>query len=68
VYHGTILRYAIDICTNGINLTKSSQYLDFGRGFYTTDNIEMAKDYNGSVVKTKIKDFYNELISMVARG
>jgi dCMP deaminase len=24
--------------------------------------------YNGSVVKTKIKDFYNELISMVARG
>ena len=24
--------------------------------------------YNGSVVKTKIKDFYNELISMVLGG
>ena len=25
-------------------------------------------NYNGSVVKTKIKDFYNELISMVLGG
>ena len=44
VYHGTILRYAVDIYNNGIDLKKSKPYLDFGQGFYTTDNFEMARN------------------------
>lgn len=44
VYHGTILRHAVDIFNSGIDLTKSKGFLDFGKGFYTTPNIEMAKD------------------------
>ena len=42
VYHGTILKYAYNIISNGIDLSNSKQYLDFGIGFYTTDNYEMA--------------------------
>lgn len=44
VYHGTALSHAIDICDNGIDLSKSNVYLDFGRGFYVTPDIEMAKN------------------------
>ncbi|MBR5566150.1 MAG: DUF3990 domain-containing protein [Roseburia sp.] len=44
VYHGTLLRHAVDICNNGIDLNKSKKYLDFGRGFYVTPDIEMAKN------------------------
>ena len=44
VYHGTILNYAINIFENGIDLSKSKQYLDFGRGFYATPDKEMAID------------------------
>lgn len=44
VYHGTTLRSAFDIQNNGINLKKSKYYLDFGRGFYTTDNLKMAEN------------------------
>jgi len=44
VYHGTILTYAIDISSKGVDLSKSKKYLDFGRGFYTTPDIKMVKD------------------------
>lgn len=44
VYHGTILRHATDIINNGINLNKSKTYLDFGRGFYVTPDVEMARN------------------------
>lgn len=44
VYHGTTLKYAIDICNNGIDLSKSNVHLDFGRGFYVTPDFEMAKN------------------------
>ena len=44
VYHGTTLSHAVDICDNGIDLSKSNVHLDFGRGFYVTPNIEMAKN------------------------
>ena len=44
VYHGTSLSNAINICNNGIDLSKSNKYLDFGRGFYVTPNKEMAKN------------------------
>ena len=44
VYHGTTLSHAIDICDNGIDLSKSNVHLDFGRGFYVTPDIEMAKN------------------------
>lgn len=43
IYHGTMDRYAQDICDNGIKLSKSKKYLDFGRGFYTTPSLEFAR-------------------------
>lgn len=42
LYHGTNYSSAMDICTNGINLKCSQQYLDFGAGFYTTPSYEQA--------------------------
>lgn len=42
LYHGTLDRYAFDIYTNGINLNKSKPLLDFGKGFYTTNDKELA--------------------------
>lgn len=44
VYHGTTLGNAVDIYNNGIDLSKSNTYLDFGKGFYVTPNLEMAKN------------------------
>ena len=44
VYHGTSLSNAINICNNGIDLSKSNKYLDFGKGFYVTPNEDMAKN------------------------
>ena len=44
LYHGTILQHAINILENGIDLKKSKPFLDFGRGFYTTPDIEMARN------------------------
>lgn len=44
VYHGTTLHNALDIVNNGINLNKSKEYLDFGKGFYVTPNINMANN------------------------
>jgi hypothetical protein len=44
LYHGTLDRYAFDIWQNGINLNKSKPLLDFGMGFYTTPEKELAID------------------------
>ena len=44
VYHGTTLRNAVDICNNGIDLSKSNAYLNFGKGFYVTPDFKMAKN------------------------
>ncbi len=44
LYHGTILKHAMDIFENGINLDIGKEYLDFGKGFYTTTDISMAID------------------------
>ena len=44
VYHGTILSSALDIKTNGIDLSKSKKYLDFGKGFYVTPDYKMAEN------------------------
>lgn len=38
IFHGTTLDAAIDIMTRGVDLTKSNERLDFGPGYYTTDN------------------------------
>lgn len=42
VYHGTMDRYAEDIQHNGILLTKSKEFLNFGKGFYTTPDFNFA--------------------------
>ena len=42
LYHGTIDKYAADIIYNGVNLLKSKNHLDFGRGFYTTPDKQFA--------------------------
>ena len=44
VYHGTNLSSAFDISIHGIDLNKSLPNLDFGKGFYTTDNKKKAID------------------------
>lgn len=42
-YHGTNESSARDICCNGINFTKSKTELDFGPGFYLTDDLIVAQ-------------------------
>lgn len=44
LYHGTLDRYAYDIFTNGIDLNKSKDLLDFGKGFYTSPDKGLAID------------------------
>lgn len=47
IYHGTLDKYLNSFDTDGILLWKSKTHLDFGRGFYTTNDklaaIETAK-------------------------
>ena len=38
IYHGTLDKYLNSFETEGILLRKSKTHLDFGRGFYTTEN------------------------------
>lgn len=61
IYHGTILQYAVDIYNNGVNLNRSKNFLDFGKGFYTTPDIEMAKDMANRVCafEKRIKRCHN---------
>ncbi|MBU5332119.1 DUF3990 domain-containing protein [Anaerocolumna aminovalerica] len=42
VYHGTIKQSADNIVKNGILLSKSKEKLDFGKGFYTTPDVNFA--------------------------
>lgn len=41
-YHGTNLSSAFDIWNHGVNLNKSLSDLDFGKGFYVTDDKQKA--------------------------
>lgn len=41
-YHGTTESSAINICSEGIDFSKSNKELDFGMGFYLTDDIVVA--------------------------
>ena len=65
VYHGTTLSHAFNICDNGIDLSKSNMYLDFGRGFYVTPDIEMAKNmaYRVSARKPQVKNIFPAVIT-----
>ena len=45
IYHGTVLKYANDIVKNGIDLTIGRKRLDFGQGFYTTEDKIQAKEW-----------------------
>jgi len=42
LFHGTSKTSAQDITANGARLLKGSSYLDFGPGFYTTENHDQA--------------------------
>ena len=42
LYHGTNASSAYSIFTQGIDLSKSMRYLDFGEGFYTTNDKQKA--------------------------
>lgn len=72
------VKYALSLETSG-NDKETISYLTFnktfanfpmkeGRFFKPTDFKDENFVYNGSVVKTKIKDFYNEPICMVVGG
>lgn len=41
-YHGTNLSSAFDIWIHGVDLNKSLSNLDFGKGFYVTDDKQKA--------------------------
>lgn len=43
LYHGTNESSALSIVNDGIDLSKSKKYLDFGPGFYMTDDIKKAE-------------------------
>lgn len=45
LYHGTDDDAAARILSGGVDLTKCSPLADFGRGFYTTTNLEQAKNW-----------------------
>lgn len=42
VYHGTMDRHAKNIKDNGVLLERSKEFLDFGMGFYTSNDIRLA--------------------------
>lgn len=44
VYHGTISTYK-DSLYSGIDINRCNDFVDFGRGFYTTTNYEQAKSF-----------------------
>ena len=52
LYHGTIHPYAAHIVLHGVLLTKSKRFLDFGPGFYTTPNLQFARNTAESHAKT----------------
>jgi|UniRef100_A0A6C0INV3 hypothetical protein len=45
LYHGTTIRQATNIVRLGIDLSKCSQYTDFGAGFYVSPNPSVALSY-----------------------
>ncbi|MEI8397132.1 MAG: DUF3990 domain-containing protein [Rhodospirillaceae bacterium] len=46
LYHGTCKTSAQDITANGVRLLRGSCYLDFGPGFYTTENYDQAAAFS----------------------
>ncbi len=52
LYHGTIHPYAASIVVQGVQLSKSKRFLDFGPGFYTTPNPDFARTTAESHAKT----------------
>ena len=45
LYHGTDLNSAKSICNNQIDVAIGSKHVDFGQGFYTTDDATQAKKW-----------------------
>ena len=45
LYHGTIGRHADSIMSNGIDVTASTRNMDFGKGFYVTNNPRQAAEW-----------------------
>ncbi len=61
LYHGTKVDAANSIRKNGVDLNHATRNMDFGRGFYTTTDIQQAKKWidmrhrgNGSIVEFNI--------------
>ncbi|MED0737850.1 DUF3990 domain-containing protein [Aneurinibacillus thermoaerophilus] len=50
VYHGTTSNHVVSL-SNGIDLTKSDKYTDFGHGFYVTADKEQAIRFANSLAK-----------------
>lgn len=45
LYHGTVEAYAAAILRDGVDLSRCSPLTDFGRGFYSTSNLEQAENW-----------------------
>lgn len=57
LYHGTLTIHTLDILKNGIDLSKGTNLCDFGKGFYTTPDINFAKKTACKRYK-QYKDYY----------
>ncbi|MGB4660172.1 MAG: DUF3990 domain-containing protein [Mobilitalea sp.] len=62
LYHGTLDRYGFDIWKNGINLNKSKPYLDFGKGFYTTKDKDLA--YRTAITRANSNNKFNNKFAL----
>ena len=51
LFHGTIKRFAEDIANNGIDVSKSRDKLDFGKGFYLTNIKYFAERWAKDIAK-----------------
>jgi hypothetical protein len=81
VYHGTDHVSAAAVLGNGVDLALCSPLTDFGRGFYTTSNLEQAKnwgllrarrlraknpDAKGAVIEMQVdRDWLSRMCSLV---
>lgn len=72
LYHGTDKNSALDIERNGVDLSKSRPFSDFGRGFYLTDNKGLAKTWArrvsfGSSGASAVLTFFADFSSITVR-
>ncbi|WP_168735606.1 RHS repeat-associated core domain-containing protein [Cohnella fermenti] len=76
LYHATSLTSAEDILANGIDINRGRSNLDFGQGFYVTDNFQQAQDWvnnrfdgEGAILIFQVKEgIFNKYKGKIFKG